>query len=622
MIFKGKFVFLVFAFLILTAFAGFSEAKTIYVPDSYEKIQWAVDNAIAGDTIIVRDGTYYENLKVDKQLTIKSENGSDNCIIDGGGSGDVITLNADGITIEGFTVRNSGSYAGIKVFSNANKIAYNCITNNYYGIYLDHSSDNTIYNNNVNSNNDIGIYLYYSSNSNIYNNNASNNGDGILLHYSSNNIIANNNASSNYGDGIHLKYSSNNTIANNNISNNDDGINLWYSSSNTITNNTFHLNGMLVLYSYNNTVTNNTANRKPLVYLENVSDYVVEDAGQVIAVNSNNITVENLNLSRASVGVEFWNTSNSKIINNTVSNNYRGIYLYYSSNGNTIANNTVSNNRYGIHLDDSSNNIIANNNASNNEDGILLLDSSSNTITNNTASNNGVGIYLVYSSNIIHLNNFINNTCQVYSYDSKNIWNSTEKITYTYNGSQHTNYLGNYWSDYTGSDADGDGIGDTPYSINADEDKYPLIERFENYFVPISAQIFDTGRPENPYPSISGEFIGTIITNTKIIATKLYTYACEGTGGHTEHALICNLTWCAEAKWEGYKGDWMNISFNKTVILMPYGTYNITIVTGSYPQIHHTSSLKTENGFINCTEFIDVNGNKYENWIPAIKLWS
>ena len=134
--------------------------------------------------------------------------------------------------------------------------------------------------------------------------------------------------------------------------------------------------------------------------------------------------------------------------------------------------------------------------------------------------------------------------------------------------------------------------------------------------------IFDIGRPENPYPSISGEFVGMIRTNTTIIATRLYTYACEGTGGHTEHALIWNKTWCAEAKWEGYKGDWMNISFNKTVVLMPYETYNITIVTGSYPQIHHTHSLKTENGWINCTEFIDANGKKYEDWIPAIMLWS
>jgi len=140
--------------------------------------------------------------------------------------------------------------------------------------------------------------------------------------------------------------------------------------------------------------------------------------------------------------------------------------------------------------------------------------------------------------------------------------------------------------------------------------------------VPTPAKIFDTGRPENPYPSISGKFVGTIKTNTKITAKKLYTYACEGTGGHTEYAIICNKTWCAYAEWDGYKGDWMNISFNRTVVLMPYETYNITIVTGSYPQIHHTSSLKTENGWINCTEFTDANGNKYDDWIPAIMLWS
>ena len=60
-----KFVFLVFAsFLILSALAGVSTARTIYVPEDYAKIQWAVDNASAGDTIIVRDGTYTENVDV------------------------------------------------------------------------------------------------------------------------------------------------------------------------------------------------------------------------------------------------------------------------------------------------------------------------------------------------------------------------------------------------------------------------------------------------------------------------------------------------------------------------------------------------------------------------------
>jgi nitrous oxidase accessory protein NosD len=70
----------------------------------------------------------------------------------------------------------------------------------------------------------------------------------------------------------------------------------------------------------------------------------------------------------------------------------------------------------------------------------------------------------------------------VYSiYDSNNIWNSTEEIAYTYDGRTYKSYLGNYWDDYEGTDAEGDGIGDTHYSIYSKSDEYPLIKPFENY---------------------------------------------------------------------------------------------------------------------------------------------
>jgi len=133
----------------------------------------------------------------------------------------------------------------------------------------------------------------------------------------------------------------------------------------------------------------------------------------------------------------------------------------------------------------------------------------------------------------------------------------------------------------------------------------------------------DTGQSPNPYPSISGTHNGTIIPTKTIIATKLYTYPCAGTGGHTEYARIWNKTWNATATWDGYAGDWHNITFDNPVVLLPNKTYNYTIRTGSYPQIIHNQTHTTLDGsFINCTEFIDANGKKYEDWIPAIKLYS
>ena len=809
-------VALTFAVLFATlAFVSIecASATTIYVPDIYPTIQEAVNNATANDIVFVRDGAYTENVDVNvNNLTIQSENGSANCIIQAVNSSDhVFEVTADYVNISGFTVR-SGATGGYPYYS--------------AGIYLYYADMCNISNNNC-SNNVYGIHLYYSSNNTITGNNANYLGNGIFLLYSSNNTITNNNVSNN-DYGISLRYySSSNTITNNNVSNNIHGISFDSSSYNTLISNIFVNDGFTVFNSYQNTVEDNTVNGKPLVYLEDASDTVVLDAGQVILIKCRNITIENLNLSNTNVGIKLWETEDSKISNNTVcNNNWGGIYLTYSNNNsivnnncsnsdnddgiqlrhsnnnsiannncsnnsdgiqleysnnnsitnnncsannwegidlgysnnnnsitnnncssndrcgifldysnnnNSIANNNCSSNEYGIFLDYSNNNNVANNNCSNNGWGILLRYSNDNkltgntmlgngigngiliggeslsdyiheidesntingkpvyywkgvnggripdgagqvilvsckevvvenqnlndgsvgieiafssyiTITNNNCSNNIYGFLLMYSNNntiannncsnnwygilfwfdsninTVYLNNFINNTDNVYSYNSTNIWNSTSKITYTYNGSTHTNYLGNYWDDYMDVDANNDGIWDKPYSIDSDRDYHPLVVHFENYFAPVE-NIFDTRAPANPYPSIFGTHNGTITTNQTITVFKLYTYPCSGTGGHTEYARIWNSTWeGVEAHWEGYKGDWHNIYFNESFMLVKDKTYNYTIRTGSYPQIIHRKEFNATGGKITGLEFVDANGKVYYNWIPAIRF--
>lgn len=146
-----------------------------------------------------------------------------------------------------------------------------------------------------------------------------------------------------------------------------------------------------------------------------------------------NLTITNLNIKNFSIGLFIW-TSN-----------------------NTIVGNSITDNVVGIMVSESSNNIVGNYIA-NNEEGIFL-------------AVNGFGCY-AENMNSYH-NSFVNNiqqvsgcqcvdsseTCMVYS---TNAWNNDRE--------------GNYWSDYNGTDADGDGIGDTPYVIDINnQDNYPLM---------------------------------------------------------------------------------------------------------------------------------------------------
>jgi parallel beta-helix repeat protein len=148
-------------------------------------------------------------------------------------------------------------------------------------------------------------------------------------------------------------------------------------------------------------------------------------------------------------------------------NSRNGIYLE-DSPSNSISGNNVSNNGYGVVLEFYSNNntVSGNNITANNYYGIELYSScSENSINrNNITVNNAFGIWIDYSSsNIVYHNNF-NNTQQVESHTSTNVWEGGYPSG------------GNYWIDYNGTDANHDGIGDTPYIINANNaDHYPLM---------------------------------------------------------------------------------------------------------------------------------------------------
>lgn len=199
-----------------------------------------------------------------------------------------------------------------------------------------------------------------------------------------------------------------------------------------------------------------------------------------------NCLLSNNTLILNDVGIGLNNSQRNVLDNNLIGFGTSGIYLT-KSNENMLSNNTATTNSHGIRIDNSTNNTLLDNTVDSNEIGLLLSTSRMNMLENNiiVKNDNGVVFANMAESNLLTNNSLYMNGIglyfngssgnTLYQNDLFNFYNAEDEGTNTWNSSS----AGNSWNDYNGTDADGNGIGDTPYIVNQTTgsiDYMPLVE--------------------------------------------------------------------------------------------------------------------------------------------------
>jgi parallel beta-helix repeat protein len=335
-----------------------------------------------------------------------------------------------------------------------------------------------------------GIFIRFQNNVTIKNFRIKNFEQGIYG-YASNSFISQC-IIENCAEAISFHDSSGNIISSNTLLNNKYGLTLAGESKNNLaSDNIFEGNewpfGNTEIALQNSLAPSNKINGKTTYCLRNQTDLEISptiylDIGYLAIVNSTNITVKDLVISNVSYfSITLINTTNSTIINNTIKDTWTALYLSQSSN-NQIKGNKLESNRQAI-----------------------FLKESSNIIAENTIRNNTIGISLSGASSVgtpketVYHNDFINNEEHVspFKREPYDIWTPVPTESYWDNDGK-----GNYWSSYNGRDTNGDGIGETKYTVSYYHnitDRYPLTKPYTTGTIP---PIKDTNQAsQNPKPT-------------------------------------------------------------------------------------------------------------------------
>jgi nitrous oxidase accessory protein len=203
-----------------------------------------------------------------------------------------------------------------------------------------------------------------------------------------------------------------------------NGIHLWKTRLNRILNNTIHdkRDGMYFSYAHENLIAGNR-------------------------------------IWSTRFGIHYMYSHRNRLLTNSLSYNTVGATLMFSRQSLVEGNLALANRRHGMVLKQVDNSQILNNVVAGQNRGFFVQQANQNRFEGNVIATNDIGLYLsnISEQNVFVGNAFIRNTDQVWQPPFETEQGRKGPNAFTENG------RGNYWSDYTGSDRNHDGIGDTPY---------------------------------------------------------------------------------------------------------------------------------------------------------------
>jgi len=309
-----------------------------------------------GDTLIVSSGHYREgNIIVDKSIYLK---GVGHPILDGEKKYEILSVKANGVIIEGFSLIHSGisaidDYAGIKLYDCTNVIVKNNILDDtYFGIYVQFGKNCQIIGNHLaaylkeEQQSGNGIHCWKSNDIVIDQNQITGHRDGVYLEFVSNSVIKNNTSIKNIRYGLHFMSSNANRYLYNKFINNGAGVAVMYSNQVQMFNNYFKENwgdaayGLLLKDIRDSDIKGNYFDKNTSgIYMEAVTRVNVEhnaftNNGWAMKIQANCMDVNVLK--NNFMGNSFDVGTNGNLVLNKFNNNYWDKYEGYDINKDKI----------------------------------------------------------------------------------------------------------------------------------------------------------------------------------------------------------------------------------------------------------------------------------------------